>query len=67
MLNLEDGTEEEYDNKPGCLIESPTPSNPNITRAIHLILPAMEMDKTLELLLPTQDGGKCSGTNPDGL
>jgi hypothetical protein len=67
MLDLEDGTKEEQDNKLGSLIESRIPSSLTTPDPTQWKFQTVERTINSELLLPTQDGGKCSDTNLDGL
>jgi hypothetical protein len=67
MSDLEDGINQEYDNRHSNSIKYPRPLNLNTTRAIHLVSTAMEDHPVLELLQPTQDGGNFSDTKTDSL
>jgi hypothetical protein len=60
MLDSEDITFQEEDNKLSNLTEYPIPSSLCITLATHLTLPAMVKELTLESQQPIQDGGRCS-------
>jgi hypothetical protein len=60
VLNLEDGTDQELDNKLGNSMSPQRLLSQNIKEATHLIFQTMEETTHSLLLLPTQDGGKCS-------
>jgi hypothetical protein len=62
MLDSEDGTNLEYDNKPGNLIKYQRPLNLNTTEATHLPFQTMEETTNSESLLLPQDGGNSSDT-----
>jgi hypothetical protein len=60
MLDSEDTTKEERDNRLSDSTEPQRPLSLNTTLATQLTLQAMVVHPTLELPLPTQDGGNCS-------
>jgi hypothetical protein len=60
MLNLEDGTDQELDNKPSDSMELQRLLNLCITPATQWTLPITVDLLTLELPQPIQDGGRCS-------
>jgi hypothetical protein len=60
ILDSEDTTQEERDNKLGSSIESRIPSSLTTLDHTQSTWQATTVIPTSELLLPTQDGGKCS-------
>jgi hypothetical protein len=59
-LDSEDSTTQEEDNKLGSSTESRIPSSQNTPNPTQSTWQATTAIPTSELLLPTQDGGKCS-------
>jgi hypothetical protein len=60
MLDSEDTLLEELDNRLGSSMELARPLRLTITDPTHSKSPIKEDQPTLELLQPTQDGGRCS-------